>query len=135
MSIWIHNHYQKNIHQCRVKEITDRYRFSNHYYEAETKSLSLRHRVIYPVPKGRFSTGWCFHPVPMCTNPIFFKLIETRQEAAHACDAASHKLHEICARAVDGIQTRNPLPRAYLSYHLITYTALETPITYSTDVG
>ena len=66
---------------------------------------------------------------------IFFKLIETRQEAAHACDAASHKLHEICARAMDGIRTRNPLPRAYLSYHLITYTALETPITYSTDVG
>jgi len=66
---------------------------------------------------------------------IFFKLIETRQEATHACDAASHKLHEICTRAVDGIRTRNPLPRAYLSYHLITYTALETPITYSTDVG
>ena len=66
---------------------------------------------------------------------IFFKLIETRQEAAQTCDAASHKLHEICARAVDGIRTRNPLPRAYLSYHLITYTALETPITYSTDVG
>ena len=76
-----------------------------------------------------------FPPRTNVYESIFFKLIETRQEAAHACDAASHKLHEICARAVDGIRTRNPLPRAYLSYHLITYTALETPITYSTDVG
>ena len=76
-----------------------------------------------------------FPPRTNVYESIFLKLIETRQEAAHACDAASHKLHEICARAVDGIRTRNPLPRAYLSCHLITYTALETPITYSTDVG
>jgi len=33
-----------------------RYRLRNWYYEIETKSLDLRHRVKQPVPKALFST-------------------------------------------------------------------------------
>jgi len=39
-----------------------RYRLCNWYYEIETKSLDLRHRVKQPVPKALFSTRWRFHP-------------------------------------------------------------------------
>ena len=55
-----------------------RHRFLNRYYENETKSLGLHHRVNDPVPKASFSTRW-----------VLKKALGTKDFAS----LASHKSH------------------------------------------